>query len=411
MVRNNICINCHPAGCAAEVARQIRHVRRNRHEGRGGRPSKVLVLGGSTGYGLASAIVSAFGYGATTWTVAYEKPATETKAGTPGWYTSRAITEAGSILSVQVRSFNGDAFSDAMKAEIVEAARKEGIEFDLIIYSLASPVRTDPVTGIMHRSVIKTLDKPFRGKSVDMFSGAMSEAEFLPATAEEAADTIKVMGGEDWKLWIEALSEGGVLAHDARTIAYSYIGPRHTWPVYRDGTIGKAKNHLEQTARELDRSFMSTGLAAYVSVNKALVTRSSAVIPVIPLYVATLFKVMKERGIHEDCVDQAVRLFRDKLYADVPVPVDEAGRIRLDELEMGNAVQEEVDTRMAIANEENFPVIADLDGFRKDFLRIHGFEVEGIDYSAECPVEGTSIARFDLAAPEEGVGEGTQDQI
>jgi enoyl-[acyl-carrier protein] reductase/trans-2-enoyl-CoA reductase (NAD+) len=266
-----------------------------------------------------------------------------------------------------------------MKARVVQAAKELGVKFDLVVYSLASPVRTDPETGEQHRSVIKPLGGPYRGRTVDMFTSALTFAEVQPATAEEAAHTVKVMGGEDWELWIEALKGAGALAPEAKTVAYSYIGPELSWAIYRDGTIGKAKNHLEESAKRL----RGGGTEAYVSINKALVTRASAVIPVIPLYVSVLFKVMKERGIHEDCVAQMDRLFRDRLYSGGPVPVDAEGRIRIDELEMGASVQAEVNSRIAKINPENIGELADVEGFRADFLRIHGFEVEGVDYEAD----------------------------
>jgi enoyl-[acyl-carrier protein] reductase/trans-2-enoyl-CoA reductase (NAD+) len=305
-------------------------------------------------------------------------------------------------------TFDGDAFSGSMKAELVARARSENIRFDLVIYSLASPVRVDPQTGAMYKSVIKPLYKPYRGKSVDMFTGAISEAEIAEATEAESFETVKVMGGEDWQLWIEALARNGLLAPDATTLAYSYIGPALSWPIYHDGTIGKAKAHLEYTASLLNRDFGATGLRAFVSVNKALVTRASAVIPIIPLYVSTLFKVMKERGIHEDCIAQADRLFRTKLYAGSKMILDEAGRIRIDDLEMRSDVQREVESRMQKVKEDNLFDLADIEGFRTDFLRIHGFSVDGIDYSADVPSAGVCISRFDPVGTVETVQEGVR---
>jgi enoyl-[acyl-carrier protein] reductase/trans-2-enoyl-CoA reductase (NAD+) len=238
-----------------------------------------------------------------------------------------------------------------------------------------------------------------------VFTGKLSEAEFQPASPEEAADTVKVMGGEDWMLWIKALEQAGLLARGAITIAYSYIGPPRTWPIYRDGTIGAAKADLERTAEAMRVQYGNRGLTAYVSVNKALVTRSSSVIPVIPLYVSILYKVMKERGSHEDCIAQASRLFRERLYTGGSIPLDAGMRIRIDDFEMDEAVQSEVESRMGRITETTVPELADLAGFRDDFLRIHGFAVEGVDYLADCPVKGISIANFDLAAPVGGVGE------
>jgi enoyl-[acyl-carrier protein] reductase/trans-2-enoyl-CoA reductase (NAD+) len=393
MVRNNICLNAHPLGCAKETERQIAYIQAKataykRLEG----PRAVLVIGCSTGYGLASRISAAFGFGAVTVGVSFERSPSETSTGTPGWYDNKTFDAAAETAGLRYKSLDGDAFSRDMKTRVVEAARELGVSFDLVIYSLASPVRTDPETGELYRSVIKPLGGAYRGRNVDVFTGALSFAEVQPATEAEAAATVKVMGGEDWELWIEALREEGVLAPKAMTVAYSYIGPELSWPIYRDGTIGAAKAHLEATAKRIS-SLEPEALQAYVSINKALVTRASAVIPVIPLYVSTLFKVMKERGIHEDCIAQVDRLYRDRLYrapnGTSGIPLDGEGRIRIDELEMGASVQAEVEARLARISPENLMELADIEGFRLDFLRIHGFEVEGVDYSADiCPLPG-----------------------
>ncbi len=394
MIRNNICINAHPAGCAAETMRQIGFVQeRGRSRKAAEKPVNVLVIGCSTGFGLASRIVAAFGYGANTFGVSYEKAPTDTRTGTPGWYNNKAFDEAVISAGIASRTFDGDAFSRTMKSE-VEAAGGQGVSFDLVIYSLASPVRVDPDTGEMYRSVIKPLHRPYRGTSVDIMNGTLSQAEIEPATPREAEETVKVMGGEDWALWIDTLAAAGLLSQGATTVAYSYIGPKLSWPIYHDGTIGQAKAHLETTAGMLRSRHAATGLRPFISVNKALVTRASAVIPVIPLYVSTLFRVMKERGIHEDCIGQIHRLFGERLYSGTPVPLDGSGRIRIDDLEMGKAVQTEVQDRMNRVNQSNLDELADLEGFRSDFLRVHGFGVEGIDYTAECPALGVSIAGF-----------------
>ena len=393
MVRNNICLNAHPEGCAAETDSWIARAEAAlpsgllRHAGgeRTGAPKSVLVVGCSTGYGLASRIVAAFGYGAATVGFSYEKEASENKTGSAGWYSNREFDRRAAAAGIPHRTFNMDAFSLQAKDAAITAAQDLGIRYDLVVYSLASPVRVDPATGAMYRSVIKPIGADYTGRTVDIFSGRMSDASIGRANDTEIAETVKVMGGEDWALWIDALEAAGVLAPEAATVAYSYIGPELSWPIYRDGTIGGAKNHLEATARALSARHPDGSLRAYVSINKALVTRSSAVIPVIPLYVSTLFKVMKERGIHEDCLDQIVRLFRDRLYrADgAAVPLDAQGRIRVDELEMGDAVQREVAARMARLNESTIRELADVDGFRDDFLRVHGFAVPGVDYAAE----------------------------
>jgi enoyl-[acyl-carrier protein] reductase / trans-2-enoyl-CoA reductase (NAD+) len=383
MVRNNICINAHPVGCARETERQIAYVlsRTDLYRRLKG-PKAVLVIGCSTGYGLATRIAAAFGFGAPTVGVSFEKSPGATSTGTPGWYDNRAFDQAASAAGLRALTLDGDAYSPDMKARVVAAAGELGLKFDLVVYSLASPVRTDPATGVMHRSVIKPIGGAYRGRNVDIFTGALSNAEIQSATEAEVADTVKVMGGEDWRLWIEALRDEGALAPGATTVAYSYVGPELSWPIYYGGTIGMAKNHLEATAKALDAEAAGS-LRAYVSINKALVTRSSAVIPVIPLYISILFKVMKERGIHEDCVAQMDRLLRERLYSGSPLPLDSEGRIRLDELEMGASVQAEVSARLAKVSPQTLAELADLEGFRQDFLRINGFEVEGVDYEAE----------------------------
>lgn len=400
MVRNNICLNAHPAGCDVETRLQIERARKAFPAGTPGAagavgtgPKAVLVVGCSTGYGLASRIVAAYGYGAVTVGFSFEKEPQENRTASPGWYANRSFDRAAAESGLKAITFNLDAFSAAAKDEAVKAARGLGVNYDLVVYSLASPVRVDPVTGHMYRSVIKPIGKPYVGRSIDVFSGKIAEASIQPADDTEIAETVKVMGGEDWALWIEALEKAGVLAPRAVTVAYSYLGPELSWPIYRDGTIGGAKTHLEKTATELTGRHAAGGLKAYVSINKALVTRASAVIPVIPLYVSTLFRVMKERGIHEDCLDQIVRLFRDRLFAGTAggraggvaaaVPVDAQGRIRVDELEMGAAVQQEVASRMARLNESNIGQLSDVEGFREDFLRVHGFAVPGVDYGIE----------------------------
>lgn len=385
MVRNNICLNAHPIGCAIETARQIEYVKaKSSAYGRLAGPRAVLVIGCSTGYGLASRIAAAFGFGAATIGVSYERSPSDTSTGTPGWYDNRTFDRAAAAAGLPSRSIDGDAFSKSVKASAIEAARELGVSFDLVVYSLASPVRPDPETGELYRSVIKPIGGAYRGRNVDVFTGELSFVEVQPATETEVAQTIKVMGGEDWELWIKALSEAGALAPGATTVAYSYVGPELSWPIYRDGTIGAAKAHLEATAGRLAAAAPG-GLKAYVSINKALVTRSSAVIPIIPLYLSILFKVMKDRGIHEGCIAQIDRLYRERLYKGTNggLPLDSEGRIRIDELEMGASVQAEVSARMARIKPENLAELADVDGFRQDFLRVHGFEVEGVDYTAD----------------------------
>lgn len=388
MVRNNIFLNAHPAGCAREVELQIgrsQPLKARIDAMAGPKPANVLVVGCSTGYGLASRITAGFVYGAKTVGFSLEKEPTASKPGSPGWYANAAFDRAAAAAGLFSKTFSVDAFSDEAKKMAIDAANASGCSYDLVVYSLASPVRVDPETGVMFRSVIKPIGRDYAGKTADVFTGRLSEAHVLPAEEEEIAQTVKVMGGEDWIRWIDALASGGVLAKGARTVAYSYLGPSLSWPIYKDGTIGRAKEHLEQSARDISARHGSLGVEAFVSINKAVVTRASAVIPIIPLYVSTLFKVMKERHIHEDCLDQAHRLFAERLYLrdGSPVPLDSQGRIRLDELEMGEAVQQEVGARLAKINEANLFELADIDGFREDFLRVHGFAVPGVDYDAE----------------------------
>jgi len=388
MIRSNICINAHPAGCAREVENQIKYVR-SKTASRGGTkaPCKAaLVLGCSTGYGLASRIEAAFAYGAATVGVSFEKEGSETRGGTPGWYNNLAFDRAAAASSIPSVTINGDAFSDAIRDQVIEAAKKLGIKFDAVIYSIASPVRTDPDTGVLYKSVLKPIGKPYAGQTVDPMTGKLSVMTAEPATEAEAADTVKVMGGEDWERWIDRLGKAGVLAKGCVTVAYSYIGPSLSHAIYRDGTIGGAKKHLEKTAREMsERMRKEFGGAAYVSVNKGLVTRSSAVIPIIPLYLSVLFKVMKERGTHEGCVEQIERLFAERLFTGGNVPVDSDGLIRIDDWEMDGAVQAEVNARLAQVTEEKLPGLGDLDGYRHDFLAANGFDVVGIDYEADVP--------------------------
>jgi enoyl-[acyl-carrier protein] reductase/trans-2-enoyl-CoA reductase (NAD+) len=399
MIRSNICINAHPLGCAKEVEHQIAYVQA-KNSARGRKPGApvsggshkagpvkaALVLGCSTGYGLASRITATFGYGAATVGVSFEKEGTETKSGTPGWYNNKAFDRAAAKAGIPSITINGDAFSDAVRTQVIDAAKKLGVTFDAVIYSLASPVRTDPDTGVMYKSVLKPFGKPFSGMTVDTMSGKLSMMSAEPANEDEAAQTVKVMGGEDWARWMKQLTAAGVLSKGCVTVAYSYIGPALSHAIYRDGTIGGAKKHLEKTARELDAVLAKDiGGAAYVSINKGLVTRSSAVIPIIPLYLSVLFKVMKAKGTHEGCVEQIERLWAERLYAGTAVPVDAEHLIRIDDLELDPAVQKEVDARLARVTEENLPELGDLTGYRHDFLAANGFDVAGIDYEADVP--------------------------
>ncbi len=391
MIRSNICINSHPVGCAKDTVRQIEYAKSQKakrgiktaQEG-GYAPKTVLVLGCSTGYGLASRIAAAFEYGAETIGVSFEHEASVSRAGTPGWYNNKAFDREAAKEGLKSVTFNGDAFSDEMRAKVIDEVKSWGKKFDLVVYSLASPVRTDPDTKVLYKSVLKPVGSEYGGASLDMMTGKMSTMTAKPAEGDDVANTVKVMGGEDWERWMKQMSDAGVLADGVRTVAYSYIGPKLSHPIYRDGTIGAAKKDLEARAHTITKNLEGLHGAAYVSVNKGLITRSSSVIPIITLYLSALFKVMKARGTHEGCIEQMERLFAERLYtADKKVPLDEEGRIRIDDWELDPAVQSEVDKIMAQVNEQNVSEITDLAGIRHDFLNINGFDVEGVDYEKD----------------------------
>lgn len=396
MIRSNICINAHPVGCAKETENQIAYVKAKKTErgiktaAEGGKgPKNVLVLGCSTGYGLASRITAAFEYGADTIGVSFEKAATETKGGTPGWYNNEAFDRAAKNAGLVSKTFSADAFSHETRKLVIDEAKKLGKKFDLVIYSLASPVRTDPDTGVLYKSVIKPQGKPYSGMAIDILTDSLKESSAEPATEQEVADTVKVMGGDDWRIWIKQMLDAGVLADGCRTLAYSYIGPELSHAIYRDGAIGQAKKDLEQAGLDIDKELSAAlGGNAYVSINKGLVTRSSAVIPIISLYLSILFKVMKEKGTHEGCIEQMERLFAERLYTGADnsagtVPVDSEHRIRIDDWELEPDVQKEVEKRMAAVTNENLAELGDLAGYKHDFLATNGFDVDGVDYTRE----------------------------
>lgn len=379
-VRGFICTTAHPVGAAREVQRQADHARSLRFPN--GKPRAALVVGSSMGYGLSTRIAAAFGAGAGTVGVFLEKPASDKRTATAGWYNSAAFHRAAADAGLYAASIDGDAFSDEIKQQAVDTIRRDLGQVDLVVYSLASPRRTF-ADGTVAKSVLKPIGQTYRNKTIDVESGKVSEVSIEPADEAEIADTVKVMGGEDWEAWIDALEAGGTLAPDARTLAYSYIGPELTYAVYRKGTIGRAKDHLEATARRLDDRLRPRGGRAFVSVNKGLVTQSSSAIPVVPLYISLLFKVMKEKGLHEGTIEQMGRLLTDRLYAGGDVPVDEASRIRLDDLEMRDDVQAEVERRWREVSSDNVEQLSDLAGYRHDFLQLFGFGVDGVDYEAD----------------------------
>ncbi len=380
MIRNNICLNAHPEGLKIEVARRIDYVKgKPAVDG----PKRVLIIGGSAGYGLASRIVAAYGCGAATINVAFEKPAGGTRTATAGWYNTESFEARARQDGLECHTFYGDAFADDMKDQVASLIQDKWGQVDLVVYSLASGVRTDPKDGVLYRSALKPVGEPFTAKTLDTTTGEITEVTTDPATEDEIAATVKVMGGEDWTLWIDRLLADDLLAPGAMTVAYSYIGPELIRRVYREGAIGKAKEHLEATARELSTRLSSVKGAAYVSVNKAVVTRASSVIPVVPLYGVTLFPVMKKMGLHEGPIEQIYRLFADRLYTGGPVPTDDEGRIRIDDWEMRDDVQAVVLKLFDSVTQENVRELTDINAYHSEFLKIHGFGVEGVDYDKE----------------------------
>ena len=372
-------MSSHPDGCAANVQEQIDYVKSQPPLENG--PKKVLVIGASTGYGLASRIVPAFGGGAATMGVFFEREGTEKKPGFPGWYNSIAFEEKAKAEGLYARSFNGDAFSNEMKDQVIAAIKEDLGQVDMVVYSLASPRRTDPTDGETYRSVLKPTGDTYTQRTLNTDAGTVEEVSIESASEQEIADTIKVMGGEDWKLWIDAMKEAGVLSDDFRTVAYSYIGPEITYAVYTDGTIGKAKEHLEATAVEMNKAYGDQ--TAIVSVNKALVTQASSAIPVVPLYISILYKVMKEKGNHEGTIEQIQRLFAEHYCAPNGPQLDEKGRIRLDDWEMQEDVQAAVLETWNEISTEKLATHTDFAGYQKEFLKLFGFGLEGIDYDAE----------------------------
>jgi len=371
-VIGGVCLSVNPKGCMASVRKWIAEERKKPVLPSG--PKSVLVLGCSGGYGLAARVAAAFGSGAQTFGVSFERPPTLKRRGTPGWYNNLAFDAAAAEAELFSETLVADAFLDETRQTVITRARERHIpHFDLVVYSLAAPQRTDPVTGMTHRSAIKPIGQPLFGQTLDVASGVLSDVTLEAATPEEIEGTVKVMGGEDWLLWIRALKDAGLLAEGARTVALSYVGPDSTHAIYRSGTLGKAKEHLEATAAEINRLLEPLSGKAFVSVNKALITRASAVIPVMSVYVCAMYKVMKAKGLHEGCLEQINRLFRDRLYAGGEVPVDGAGRIRLDDWELRPDVQAEIETILARVTPENLAELTDTDGCRQELMGLYGF--------------------------------------
>ncbi|MDB5538187.1 MAG: bifunctional NADH-specific enoyl-ACP reductase/trans-2-enoyl-CoA reductase, partial [Devosia sp.] len=376
-IRGFICTTAHPVGCATNVQRQIDHV-----VVKGAIPSgrkRVLVLGCSTGYGLASRIITTFGSDADTVGVSFERPPAENKTASAGWYNNRAFEQRAKAAGRVAVTVEGDAFSDAIKAEVVEAIKANLGQVDLIVYSVASPVRTDPVDGVTYRSAIKPYGSAVTSKTLNTSTGEVSEISVEPATEEEAAATVKVMGGEDWELWIAALSQAGVLADGFQSLNYTYLGSELTWPIYHKGTLGRAKADLDRAAAAIRAQFGEH--AAHVVALKAVVTQASSAIPVVPLYGTLLIKVMDEMGIGEGTIEQIDRLFRVKLQDDIAL--DEAARVRVDDWELSDTVQAELKKRWAVLTTENLSTLADLPKHREEFLKLFGFGLGGVDYTAD----------------------------
>ena len=380
-MRGFICLTAHPDGCAQNVKNQIEYVK---SKGKINGAKRVLVIGASTGFGLASRITSAFGCDAATIGVFFEKEPSAGKTATPGWYNSAAFEEEATKAGLYAKSINGDAFSNEVKQQTIDLIKKDLGQIDLVIYSLASPVRMHPTTGVLHRSTLKPIGNTFTNKTVDFHTGVVSDVTIEPATQEDIDNTVVVMGGEDWSMWMNAMNEAEVLADGAMTVAYSYIGPEVTEAVYRKGTIGRAKDHLEATAFDITNDLKAINGKAFVSVNKALVTQASSAIPVVPLYMSLLFKIMKKDGSHEGCIEQMQRLYSDRLYNGSEIPTDEKGRIRIDDWEMRQVYQDEIAELWKSISTETLTENGDLAGYKSDFLNLFGFGFDSVDYTAEA---------------------------
>jgi enoyl-[acyl-carrier protein] reductase/trans-2-enoyl-CoA reductase (NAD+) len=380
-VRGFVCVTTHPEGCKAHIKEEIEYVKQSGPIEGG--PKRVLVVGASTGYGLSSRIVPTYAWGASTIGIFYERPSTETRLATAGYYNSHFFKELAQADGHYAKNINGDAFSDDIKKKTADLIEKDWGGVDLIVYSLASPRRTDPKTGETYNSVIKPIgDEPFKGKTINTDRALVEDASIETATPEQVEQTVKVMGGEDWAMWIDYLSERGLLADGFKTVAYSYIGPEQTWAIYKDGTIGMAKKHLDQTAEAITGKYSEKSARAFVSVNKAVVSQASAAIPVVPLYISIMLKVMKEKGVDESIVQQIYRLYADHLYGKKLSDASDSIRIRIDDLELGEDVQQAIKDIWVGICSENLREVSGFDEYKKQFLQLFGFEYEGVDYEA-----------------------------
>lgn len=395
-VRGFICTTTHPQGCEQNVREQIEATRARDLDKTQG-PKKVLVIGASSGYGLAARITAAFGYGADTLGVFFEKPGTEKRPGTAGWYNSAAFDKFAKQEGLYSKAINGDAFSHEAREKAIELIKQDMGEIDLVVYSLASPVRKLPDSGELKRSALKPIGDTYRATAIDTNKDAIIEAQVEPATQQEIDDTIEVMGGEDWELWIKALDDAGVLAKGAKSVAFSYIGTEITWPIYWHGALGKAKEDLDRAAGEIHKQLEKNGGSANVAVLKSVVTQASAAIPVMPLYIAMVYRIMKEQGLHEGTIDQLNRLFGERLYAadaQAGQATDEVGRLRLDDWELRDDVQQACKALWPQVTTENLFEITDYAGYKHDFLKLFGFERDDVDYDADV----SPVAEFDVVS-------------
>ncbi|MEA9391624.1 enoyl-ACP reductase FabV [Acerihabitans sp. TG2] len=384
-IRGFICTTTHPVGCEANVREQIAYVKSQGKLANG--PKRVLVIGASTGYGLASRINAAFGSDAATLGVFFEKPATDKKTGSAGWYNAAAFDKAAKQAGLYAKSINGDAFSDECRQAAIDLIRQDLGQIDLVVYSLASPVRKLPQTGELVRSALKPIGESYKSTALDTNKDVLIDVVVEPANAQEIADTVQVMGGQDWELWMDALQHAGVLASGAQAVAYSYIGTNLTWPIYWHGTLGKAKEDLDRAAHAIDAQLKPLGGNAYVAVLKSVVTQASAAIPVMPLYISMAFKIMKELGIHEGCIEQIQRLFATRLYSGQSPATDEKNRLRLDDWELRDDVQDACRDLWSTINNDNIYQLTDYQGYKNEFLRLFGFGLAGVDYDADVNPE------------------------
>lgn len=384
-IRSFVCLTAHPEGCAAHVKEQIEIAKAAKSGGEG--PKNVLVIGASTGYGLSTRISAAFTYGAKTLGLFFERPSMKGKPASAGWYNSVAFEKEAEAAGLYAKSLNGDAFSNEMKEQTIEAIKADMGKVDLVIYSLASPRRTDPRTGETYKSVLKPVGSDFSAKSLDTDKAMINEVSLPAASEEDVQNTVKVMGGEDWELWMEALLGAGVLAEGCKTVAYSYIGPEVTYPIYKKGTIGLAKDDLDRAVEHIREVMAPVNGSAYVSVNKAVVTQASSAIPVVPLYISILFKLMKAKGNHEDTIEQTVRLLTERLYSGKSIELDDAQRIRIDDWEMEEDIQAEITGIWHQITTESLDELSDFKGYKENFLKLFGFGLDGVDYEADVEVD------------------------